>query len=499
MPGSSDRRFPRSTRGIRTSSRTAAAMAGSLVLLLSSILVAACDRAPPPDAPGSITLAVTNVTVIDLTGAPPARGRTVLIAGDRIQAVGSAWRLRIPPDVPILHGWDSYLIPGLWDMHVHLRGPETAREWFDPLLLAAGVTGVRDMGMHLDSLAAFRRGAGMDAPLAPRRVMAGPILDGPGNPWAGEEFWRVNTVHEAREAVDSLRRAGADFLKVYSFLSPEVYFAAVEEARRQGLPVAGHLPSAVPSEEAARAGHATFEHAQLEVTASCVPDGHDRLRELYAAWRREGFGAYFRMAAGFRASWDPDECVRLVETLRERGSWIVPTLVQDHASRDSASVAWFDLAYLPPDLQDACRETVAMVEAAAPALRRAHRRALQEEVRWMHGAGLPVLAGTDAPNPCLVPGLSLHQELERLVEAGLTPLQALRTATLNPARHLGTADSIGTIEAGKVADLVLLDGDPLVDIRNVRNVRAVLVGGRLLDRDALDELLSRAQAFAARD
>ncbi len=435
------------------------------VLLL--LALSACSPGPRP------TAAVVNVHVLPMTGDTVLRDHTVLLAGDRILRVGPAESLRVPLGVEVVEGEGRYLLPGLWDMHVHFLADAEA---FGPLFLAHGVTGVRDMGSLLADLERVRPRAGEDLP---RLVAAGPLLDGPQTAWSHDVAWHVVTAEEAEAAVDSLAAAGVDFVKAYSTLPADAYHALVRSAAERGLPVAGHVPFAVGAAGASDAGQASLEHAGPDMTVNdCVDDGGARFRSLLGVWAAEGYGAYLRGIQDLRRERREDCRRALFERFARNETWVVPTIV--NTVKDRGTVDWEALEAMDADRREACRGTVEGFEQAPEELRAAYHRAFLEDVGALHRAGVPLLAGTDVPNPCLAPGASLHLELERLVQAGLTPFEALETATVGSARFLGLEGTVGTVEEGGMADLVIVDANPLEDIRNSRRIHAVLLGGRVV-------------------
>lgn len=471
-----------------------------LRFVLACAAASACAVSSLAAQPG--VLAITHVNVIPMDRAGVRRDRTVLIRNGLIVAVAPAAAVRVPAGAMVVDGRGRYLIPGLWDMHVHtVANPDTtlglereARGWTFPLLVANGVTHVRDMGAVLDTIVALRRALAADS-AAPRLVIAGALLDGP-TPWgaAARHAWTVRTPGEARAAVDSLRRAGVDFIKVHDFLSTPAFFAAAAEARRVGLPLAGHLRPEVSPAEAADSGQVSFEHLAPELPAYCAPSGRERARGFYAAWiASRGMAAYY---AGVRRLWEtrePRSCAALFAHLRRDGVWIDPTLVL----RMQARAAGPDTALLTPAGKAACRAALGDLRGVPAAELASADRAMAAEVRALHAAGLRFLAGTDSPGGCLVPGFSLHAELRELVRAGLTPREALAAATIGPARFLGAADSLGSVAPGRAADLVLLDADPLRDIGNTRRIAGVVLRGRWMPRTSLDALIERARRTAA--
>ena len=426
-------------------------------------------------APGS--LAITGVTIIDVTGGATRRSMTVVIRDGRIAEIAPGGRDAAGKGVRVVEGRGKFLIPGLWDMHVHLSWSTASAL---PALVANGVTGVRDMGSRLNQIDEWRTLISAGILSGPRILRVGPILNGqkfnayqmvPGNP------------DETRGVARALKEADVDFLKVHRRLPRESYFALIDEARRLGLSVVGHIPMTVTPEEASDAGQATLEHTEtlFEGTFSAGLKDED----LSDAIRR------FRSEAA----------ERLFARFVRNHTAVTPTLVPYRSYVESLDPAF------PPDphrryvaqslRKEAERTSKPASETELAQLKRTFEE-LREVVREEIRSGVTVLAGTDLAG-ARVPGFPLHDELALLVEAGATPLQALAAATREPARVVQKADELGTIEVGKLADLVLLDANPLEDIRNTRRISAVVLAGRFLDRRDLDALLEEAERQASRN
>jgi imidazolonepropionase-like amidohydrolase len=457
----------------------------------------------PPSRPA---LAIRHVTVIDATGAPPRADMTVLVQGDRITAVAADDSLAVPAGARVVDGRGKFLIPGLWDMHAHLTHPA-----FGPLNVANGVTGAR----HLFSTNPWyspRRSKRPGGPLFPRLVAAERVLDGPVSILA----WPVNrnvvaaaNGAEARAAVRRLKADGEDFVKVYSTLPREAYLAAVAEARALGLPVVGHVPYSLSAAEASDFGQKSIEH--LSGVALAGSRDEKVLMGRLRTWMAAGKGSTLDMGEAWRIeaqacrSLDRDRTEKLFRRFAKNGTWHVPCLAQRRIWGRLDDRAFVDdprLRHLPPvqrglwkveRTEDGVRLPMlgmAFTRADLGSFRFQYRKD-RELVAGMHRAGVRLLAGTDSPVPYSFPGFGLHDELELLVGVGLTPLEALQAATRNPAEFLGRQKDLGTVEAGKLADLVLLDASPLSDVRKTRKIAAVVLGGRLIDRAALDAALAR--------
>jgi imidazolonepropionase-like amidohydrolase len=381
-------------------------------LLLPAQLVAQND--------GSV--AIAHITVIDCTGAAAKPNSTVVVVHGRITAVGPSDQVSIPAGAHTIEGKGKFLIPGLWDMHGHLT--DATEEAF-PLLIMNGVTGVRDMGGDLAQIDRWRAEIQKGTRVGPHIVRPGPFIDGPKEGVSNR--LTVRTPEQARQAVQKLKAEGVDFLKVHNALPPDAFFALMDEARKEHIPVAVHLPSGVSSAEASDAGAASLEHIET-VNES-------------ALWQKAATAKTVEQAV--------DENLgpagqQLFQRFAKNGTWFVPTLV----AYERGFVLWSNQPEALKPRLDVLRKEMTLVG-------------------MMHQAGVQIMAGSDFSDWALVPGIDLHNELALLVEAGLSPLEALQTATLNPANFLGEAKNYGTIEIGRAADLVVLDENPLDDRRKV--------------------------------
>jgi imidazolonepropionase-like amidohydrolase len=464
------------TEGIAVRSRL---LAGSAALAVAASGVGA-QSVPRRDT----VVAITHVAVVDVERGRVLPDRTVLVRDGRIDDVGPAEAVRVPPGARIVDGRSRWLIPGLWDMHTHTVGPSS--EQLLPVYVAYGVTGVRDMGTDLDVLRRERERVRAGQAVGPRIVMAGPILDGPigvAMP-AAHRRWRIELTDPARArlVVDSIARAGADFIKVHERLSPAVYRAIADQARRARLPFAGHVPTAVGPRAAVDAGQGTVEHL-VNVPLPCTRAESASLRA------RTPLEAIFGRCTS-------DDLAPLYRLFARSGLRHTPTLVvqQEIALRPEVQRVDPGERYVPLPVRAMMHEVGPFGGPVPPDYVRRRLRALFDkrvtQTGAMHRAGVPLLVGTDAP--AVAPGWSVHEELRLLVRAGLGPADALRAATLEPARWLRATDSLGAVARGRRADLVLLDADPLADIGNTTRIRLVVADGRVYDRSALDTLLARA-------
>ena len=389
----------------------------ALLSLVASILPAQSGRAPEP------RFAIVNVAVIDATGSAVQHHKTALVAGERIDAILESGA-PVPKGSRIIRGDGGFLIPGLWDMHVHL----TERDL--PILVAYGVTSVRDMGNVLADVDVWRGKIAAGGLVGPHILRVGPILNGLEY---GPVQLAIANDAQARTAVRVLKKVGVDAIKVHAALPREAYFALADEAKKQSIPFVGHVPRSVTPLEASNAGQASLEHIQT-IFEGQFPPKPDSEPQLFAAFAKNGT-AYDPTLVAYRGSTEPQN--------------VDPELVRLH-----------------PDLIPGRKQLFARFLALVGMMNREH---------------VTLLAGTDLSTnfKWISPGASLHDELDLLVAAGLSPMEALQAATRNPGRFLHI--DAGTIEVGKRADLVLLDANPLDDIRNVRLIRAVVLDGKLLE------------------
>ncbi len=475
------------------------------------------------------SLVVRDVAIVDVASGTLLEGRTVAVEGNRIVSISSrvatgpvrvqaglveSPHAEVAAGAAVIDGAGMFLIPGLWDMHVHVLDEALVERAF-AMLLANGVTGVRDMNgpMPLSEIRRLRASVASGEVLGPRFISPGPLLDGPGRGTdaLGPRVRWVDTPQKARDSVRSLAAQGADFIKPYNRLTPELYAALMDEARIVGIPVMGHVPLSVDPFAASEAGQASMEHVQGVMEAASTAGG--RLLEStrrYIEPTLEGkpprvseAPALIEARRAVVDSYDPALAARLYASFVRNRNWHCVTLVSnrvlhlidldDELRRDSR------LRFVPQETRDGwagASYSRAFGNPGEAFMRRRWERK-KSLVGEMYRSGVRILAGSDTGAEYIYPGFSLHDELELLVEAGLSAAAALRAATLGPAEFLGAADSLGTVEPGKVADLVLLDANPLDEIANTKSITGVVANGRYLDRAALDSLLARAEVLAA--
>ncbi|MGH7459929.1 MAG: amidohydrolase family protein [Longimicrobiales bacterium] len=409
------------------------------------------------------TITIDNVTIVDVSNGRLKPRKTILIEGQRIARIENA--SATTRAAATIDGTGMFVIPGLWDMHIHAyftndtaRFASTNQVMF-PLFIVNGVTGVRDLGSNLEATLAARDSVAAHQLIGPRMLVSGPMIDGPTTRYAAAI--KVATAEEARAAVRMLKLRGVDLIKTQTLIPRDAYFALADEATRVGIPFEGHVPREITAMEAINAEQRSFEHMiGVSDTASAV------IREL-----------------GRKQVW---QCPTVINSVGTAADFIndpgLPFWLRSNVE------AWRRTALTRLEVTDS---------AAQAAAERATRRLAL--IKKLHDAKTPFLAGTDAPQGYdLVPGTSIHRELQLFVRAGMTPLQALQTATLNPAVYFGKTAEWGTVETGKVADLVVLARNPLVDIANTRSIVAVVADGRYFSPRELDRMRLRIMELAGK-
>jgi len=440
-------------------------------------------------------LILNDVTVVDVRTGTLQPDQTVIVARKRIFSVGASQSAKYARNAASVNCKGLYLIPGLWDMHLHLA----FGDWFPdakvislPLFVANGVTGVRDMGSELEVVQDWRNQIEVGRLIGPRILSSGPMLDGPKPRFPSS--LAIATAEDGRRAVAYLKGRGADFIKLQSLIPRDAVLAISAEARKQQIPFAGHVPDAMRASEMSEAGMKSFEHL-IGIFEGSSPAEDDFLKGN----KTEG-----RLLATF----DEARAASLAAILAKNRTWQCPTLVWERGGNllDASDFSGdARVKYVPGPWKDKTwkRFTEEITRSYGTDDLATRRRFIEKElavVRMLHRAGVPFLAGTDTPAGVhIFPGVSLHEELQRFVAAGFTPLAALQTATLNPARFFGMEEQLGTVGEGKFADLVLLTANLFDDIANTQKIAGVIVNGRYFRRSEIDKMLANVEAAARRN
>lgn len=440
----------------------------------------------------SETLTVSRATLIDISTGEVRRDTTIVIEGNRIASVGRS-RKTNPGVGKIIDARGLFVIPGLWDMHTHVYFGRLSADGTDlilPLFLANGITGIRDMGSDLDHVLHARDEIAAGRLFGPRMIVAGPMLDAPKSGY--RDAIAVATPDDGRRAVAMLKSRGVDFIKVQSGIPRKAYFAIAEESKKLGVAFEGHVPDAIRAAEAVSAGQRSIEHSTGIFEASSTDE------DKYLRGEKKGPAAFLR-------TYDPAREAVIIQLLAEKQVWQCPTLFWE---RGGTLVDAIDYSK-SPDLTYACRTWVTQLwplwtknllktlDTDPLPVREKFIAHELNVIQRLHTGNVPFLAGTDTPTGVnLIPGVSLHLELQRFVAAGFTPLEALQTATLNPAKFYNRLNDYGPIQTGRIADLVLLKANPLDAIGNTRLISGVIADGRYISPQALEQLRSKLKHLA---
>jgi hypothetical protein len=451
--------------------------------------------------------AVTHVNIVDVKNKNIIADQTVIIKKDRIEKIGS--NLRLPTGTKIIQGKDKFLIPGLWDMHEHNMDDESATvtdSTMTPLLIANGITGVRDMFALKNTLK--RRDSVRAEQLIAPEIFGGAMVDGPRPMWPLSV--PVKDTLRAVILVDSLKNAGYDFIKVYSALPREIYFAIAAESKKQNIPFEGHVPSSISPLEAALAGQKSQEH-QIGMILQCSSLNDSSKNEF----RKMESKMFFRGGKEMNDQWeilinsfDQEQLNHIADAFIQKSAWYCPTLItnQNYLSRlknfreeikndtliqyvsKSSKGAWGFMA-----------GPSAGYSAEDWKMRTRQLDLLNKIVKLFYDKKVNMLAGDDNNNPFCIAGFSLHQELQMFVDCGIPDAEVLKIATYNPAVFFKIEDQFGTVEQGKFANLVLLDANPLMKISNTKKIEAVFLRGHYFDRNALNGLLTGVKEYCKKN
>lgn len=476
----------------------------TILFLLLVILCAACK---PNNNFFADTLCIENITIIDPEDGPK-EGQSVLIKDGKIVQISPSSELVLSKKNTIIDGAGKYLIPGLWDAHVHFAYIEEMAPVMFDLFLAYGITSVRDTGGEIGFVKQWKDKAQADPLNAPRVMIAGPLLDGLPNVYDGSDIGHprlsvgLKTVEDVVRKIDELEGQGVDLLKAYEMLSPEQFAKVVALGKAKDLKVTGHVPLSMDVIGASNAGLNSMEHMR-NLELSCASNADELLaqRKKLLALGQGDTGAILRTRIHQSQrptainNFDEAQANKVLQVLAKNQTWQIPTLALNtgFVEKPFAQAGWeSDFKYLPGNIGQQWSDGIAEIqEAEMTSFRLKQNNWMFDMVRRVHEAGIPIMAGTDTPIFYLTPGRSLHEELAVLAEAGLPPLEVLKTATTNPALYFELQDELGRIKENYWADLLILDANPLEDIKNTLEINAVIKQGQYLERK---ELWSRLAA-----
>ena len=473
-----------------------------LILFMLSVLIACAPKKAFEDA-----IYIENITVIDpLDGTK--EGQTVVIKEGKIHKIAPSAELKLSSDNTIIDGTGKFLMPGLWDAHVHFAYmEEIAPRMFD-LFMLYGITSVRDTGGRIELVTDYKQQSLNNPTKAPRVKIAGPLLDGMPNVYDGSDPGHpplsvgLKTVEDVNNKIDELNEAGVDLLKAYEMLTPDQFVAVMKKAKELGLKVTGHVPLSMDVISASNGGLNSMEHLR-NVELSCASNAEELLaqrrkmlendKDLSGSELRSSMHEAQRETAVNNFS--EEKAKEVIETLARNRTWQIPTLALNtlRAELFMRQPWWSEsIQYLPDTTASRWQSIVdRMAGSEVPAFQQTYAAWMFKMVGQMHEAGVEFMAGTDTPIGFQTPGISLHNELAMLVKAGFTPLGAIKSATYNPAFYFGMQDELGSVKEGMWADLLILNADPLKDIENTRQIDAVIKQGEYYNQEALDKIRER--------
>ncbi|WP_298477858.1 amidohydrolase family protein [uncultured Maribacter sp.] len=424
------------------------------------------------------------------------KNQTVIIQRGKIIKISPSRNINLSQKNTIINGTDKYLIPGLWDTHVHYAYIEELAPLMSNLFLKYGVTSVRDTGGKIDIVKKWKDRA-LDNPLeAPRILMAGPLLDGIPTVYDGSDTRLpelavgLNSIEAITKQIDFLESQKVDFLKAYEMLSPQQFHHILKIANEKGLKVTGHIPLSMDVISASNAGLHSIEHMR-NLDLSCASNSDELLQE-----RRKMLANNANISGGRLRSkihkmqqekaidnYDETKADSILSVLKRNDTWQIPTLALNtfYTRRYFERPEWQEsYSVLPDSIQHHwLSRAEALTEKVPSEFRKKYDIWHIKMVKKIHDANIPIMAGTDTPIAYLTPGLSLHEELASLVDAGLTPLEALKTATTNPAKYFNLEKELGKIKEGMWADLLILNDNPLVNIKNTTKINTVIKQGKV--------------------
>jgi len=464
-------------------------------------------RCNTPNSYFGDALCIDNISIIDPT-VGLIKHQTVIIKEGKILQVLPADQINLSSKNTLIDGTGKFLMPGLWDAHVHFAYiEEMAPSMFD-LFLAYGITSVRDTGGEINFISAWKRKSLQNPTSSPRVMIAGPLLDGMPNVYDGSDHEHpplsvgLPTVSDVRNKVNELDSIGVDLLKAYEMLTPDQFKEIMRLAKEKGLNVSGHVPLSMDVISASNAGLNSMEHMR-NLELSCATNSDELLaqrQEILALGKKDIGGVLRSKIHALQrplaiANYDPQRAQEVLDVLAKNDTWQIPTLAlaTGYTERPFASPEWQEtFKYLPQAIERSWKNEIEQLLATEPTpFNKKYTQWFTNMVGQVHRTGIEIMAGTDCPIDYLTPGRSLHEELEVLVKAGLSPLEALQTATINPAQYFHLENELGSVKETMWADLLILDANPLINIKNTQKIDAVIKQGHYMSRSDLDEMLGK--------
>ncbi|MBL7851823.1 MAG: amidohydrolase family protein [Cyclobacteriaceae bacterium] len=481
----------------------------SKITILATLLLAflVITRCQPPGEMFEGAICIQNITTVDPTDGP-REAQTVIIKDGKILRISPTAELRLSSKNQIVDGTGKFLIPGLWDAHVHFAYIEALAPRMFDLFLLYGITSVRDTGGEIMFVKKWKDAALANPTDAPRVMIAGPLLDGMPNVYDGSDPGHPplsigsGSVEALETLIHKLDSIGVDFLKAYEMLTPEQYYKLMEMAKRLGYKVTGHVPLSMDVIGASNAGLNSMEHMRnLEI--SCASNAEELLIQRHAMLKKGKNLPGGELRSSIHAAqrevavnnYNEKKADEIIQVLLKNQTWQIPTLTLNtsQARPPYTRPEWQEsFEYLPDTIRNQWKSYLeaSSKEPASP-FRQAYSTWMMNMAGKIHKAGVPMMAGTDTPIAFLTPGLSLHEELVSLVEAGLSTQEALKAATINPAIYFGIENELGSIRETQWADLLILSANPLEDIRNTQRIDAVIKQGKFFGKSELDSIKSR--------
>ena len=482
------------------------------ILILGFLILGIYSCESPRKEKTDNLIAITNTSLIDMNNGQVSEDMTLVIKNGIITSIGESNKIELPSEVKIINGTGKYVIPGLWDMHAHTSSEYVTRSILYPSFIANGVTGIRvlsadcfepcwELDMNIEQSRGLQSEVKDGKVIGPKSILGSTYIQG-AKPRETSTIKEPGNRQDGEKLVHLLLDRGIDFIKIYDEIPRDAYFGIADEANKQGLPFAGHVPLSIKASEASDAGQKSIEHCcEGSLFEECSSE-EKKLREQITKLiqSREPKNMY-SLVLELVKTYDDAKCQDVYRKFLENNTFYTPTLVATEMDNILRKDDWRKdprLIYLPRKERDFWDEdeiaTKELLGVQDPLIR--DKRF--EIVGDMNKAGVKLLAGSDCGVFGVHYGFGLHDELELLVEAGLTELEALQTATLNAAEYADKSDSYGNIKTGLMADLILLEANPLDNIRNTKQIYSVLSNGKFYDRQSLDTILENVAVEAAK-